>query len=834
MRFRVSFVGLLLAAFATGSTSAQVLRQVTDVRVDEFAYSATAIDDAGTTIFVASTADPFGDNPTHIRRIVAFDVATGTGQAVGDVAATWVSVDDDATWLAFGSTDDPLGQNADGSSEIFLMRTDGTDLVQLTQIAGSADGSVGFPTISGNGNRVLFSGDFDPLGTNPDRELQQFVIDADGTGLVQLTTGSAYHLGNSISDDGQRIVFASTGDPTGENPNGGVQVFAINADASGLRQLTSAGHAYGPRLSGDGKTVAFEDPGAPGEIYVIPFDGGPSTLVAEGGDPSITDDGKWVYFSDRDGVGGPVELWRSNLGNGASRERVSPGTGAWSQGAVVAGGGTQVVFNTTGSAYPGESNPDGDEELMVITVDGTVWRQLTANAPDVKTTRPDLALGGERVVFYSDADLDGTNPDRDGGLFVVDADGTDPFRVAPTEDWHLPSSISGDGGAIAFTGYVDHPTGGWYDRAFVVDADGTGLTALSPPWFPAAWIPQISATGDRVVFLSHTDPSPALVEIYSVNADGSGLVLLRTGLQHWTNPRISGDGQWVVYSADGELYRARSDGSFVEPIPVPDTSLHWPDISYDGELVAFFSPGDLTGQNPELNPEVFLYDAATQAFHQITFTSSPSSVGIPRISGDGAWIYFLGRGPEYDAPVRYAPLRVHVETGTIQRVSGLCRDGLVSGWGLDSFLSIEPDFDGQRAVFSTGLDCAGINPDDNPEVFIVDFESPARISVGAQSPTLVSWDAEPRPQSYDVIRGDVADLASLPGGTVDLGSVVCLEDDSLDTDTQGFEDAISPTPGQTFFFLYRGQEWTGGDPGSWGEGSAGGERVASAGACPAS
>ncbi len=104
------------------------------------------------------------------------------------------------------------------------------------------------------------------------------------------------------------------------------------------------------------------------------------------------------------------------------------------------------------------------------------------------------------------------------------------------------------------------------------------------------------------------------------------------------------------------------------------------------------------------------------------------------------------------------------------------------------------------------------------------------MSAGAQ-PTQVTWAHEAQPLRYDVIRGNVADLAAGVGNTVDLGAVICLENDSPDADTTGFEDFEVPAPGQAFFYLYRGTQGSEAGPGSYGLGPSGGERIAGAGDC---
>jgi hypothetical protein len=69
------------------------------------------------------------------------------------------------------------------------------------------------------------------------------------------------------------------------------------------------------------------------------------------------------------------------------------------------------------------------------------------------------------------------------------------------------------------------------------------------------------------------------------------------------------------------------------------------------------------------------------------------------------------------------------------------------------------------------------------------------------------------------------------GGTVDLGAVVCVEDDSEDATTVGHEDPVQPSAGQVLFYLFRGY---GGDlvgDLSWGQASNGDERIPGGGSC---
>ena len=80
-----------------------------------------------------------------------------------------------------------------------------------------------------------------------------YAINADGTGLRRLTTDTAESYQARWSPDGRRIVFSSERD-------GGTQIYTMNADGSGAVQLTSfpGGGYYQSSFSPDGNWIAFQ------------------------------------------------------------------------------------------------------------------------------------------------------------------------------------------------------------------------------------------------------------------------------------------------------------------------------------------------------------------------------------------------------------------------------------------------------------------------------------------------------------------------------------------------------------------------------------------------
>lgn len=130
------------------------------------------------------------------------------------------------------------------------------------------------------GVRRRYSWDFDTM-------MDIFVCDADGANLKNLTNAPGYDAEGSFSPDGKQIVFCSKRD-------GHLQLYIMNSDGTGVRQLTKAQNCYngGPFFSPDGKKVIFRSDRKEKDrlqLYVINADGT--------GEKALTDNDKWVYWA---------------------------------------------------------------------------------------------------------------------------------------------------------------------------------------------------------------------------------------------------------------------------------------------------------------------------------------------------------------------------------------------------------------------------------------------------------------------------------------------------------------------------------------------------------
>ena len=142
--------------------------------------------------------------------------------------------------------------------EVFVQ--DGTNVLQVTDFR-RWDTSLWAPLYSARDQRVYFTASADPFGTNPTENCQIFSVEVMSREMRQLTFfregdthattgcgGSPWPYGCRIdflpgawaqNPDTGTLYFRSSCDPLGQNPSG-VQLFAMQPDGSGLRQLTDA------------------------------------------------------------------------------------------------------------------------------------------------------------------------------------------------------------------------------------------------------------------------------------------------------------------------------------------------------------------------------------------------------------------------------------------------------------------------------------------------------------------------------------------------------------------------------------------------------------------
>src|SRR6266571_1927388 len=136
--------------------------------------------------------------------------------------------------------------SADGNDEIFIVNSNGTGLTRLTTNSVS-DGD---PAWSPDGSKIAFR-------SARDGNDEIYVMNPDGLNVTRLTTNAVDDLQPAWSPDGSRLVFSRF---TGCDSYSGFcdyDLFVMNADGSGAVQRTSGSSDNDPAWSPDGGSIAF-------------------------------------------------------------------------------------------------------------------------------------------------------------------------------------------------------------------------------------------------------------------------------------------------------------------------------------------------------------------------------------------------------------------------------------------------------------------------------------------------------------------------------------------------------------------------------------------------
>ena len=212
-----------------------------------------------------------------------------------------------------------------------------------------------------------------------------FVMNADGTGVSQLTSGPGTDETPQWSPDGRRIAFVS--DQGGGRP----EIWVVGADGKNRRQVTRHGTAaIHPHWAGDGRRIIYcvlrEKPERY-EIHVVDADSGAIIQLTRGGIdtfPVYSPDGHRIVF--RRIVEGNSEVFVMDADGGHARNLTNhpafDGWPAWSP------DGGRIVF---------ASNRSGEYRIWVMKADGSEARQVV-EVPG-RCTSPKWSPDGKWISF---------------------------------------------------------------------------------------------------------------------------------------------------------------------------------------------------------------------------------------------------------------------------------------------------------------------------------------------------------------------------------------------------------------------------------------------------
>ncbi|MGW4941779.1 TolB family protein [Actinoplanes sp. NPDC004185] len=196
-------------------------------------------------------------------------------------------VSPDGRWIAFQREAVDCGPGCT-TSEIFIVRTDGTRPTQLTHSApGLGCGNDGFcngsPAWSPSGRRIAFNRESGPVVDDYVENVGIYVMNADGSHLHQLTQRARPSNGEDTdpqwSPDGRTMVFERT-NVRAALPSGGLALWTIDLASGREHRITPYPLRGGdsPDWSPDGRRILFHSnengvPEVSANLYTVHPDG---------------------------------------------------------------------------------------------------------------------------------------------------------------------------------------------------------------------------------------------------------------------------------------------------------------------------------------------------------------------------------------------------------------------------------------------------------------------------------------------------------------------------------------------------------------------------------
>lgn len=316
----------------------------------------------------------------------------------------------------------------------------------------------------------------------------------------------------------------------------------------------------------------------------------------------------------------------------------------------ISGDGSLITFESTTDIT--EKNPGGTYQIFIYNTRTGKSSQITTDK-NRGSEAPSISGDGAKVAFVSGANIKGNNPEALNIIYLYDTE-TGEFTQITTEGNSFEPSVNSDGSQIAFTSNMDSNIEA--ANIFIYESLSGTTTEITDETEQDSVHPQISASSVYIVFESGSILTPGEktnLFLYDNISGNTKQITHNTAGIGSISASISSDGRYIAFQSDENKDGANPHGNFniylydsaqeilAQITKEPQAGSAGASINGDATLIAFQSSGNFSGENPDGNVEIFLYDNVSSEFRQITDTKSGVENTGSEISKDGRHIVFV-------------------------------------------------------------------------------------------------------------------------------------------------------------------------------------------------
>ncbi|MDI6780701.1 MAG: carboxypeptidase regulatory-like domain-containing protein [bacterium] len=604
---------------------------------------------------------------TGKTRLLSNPVYTGTGTPP---CYSSPCLSPDGRKIAFSS-------DINGNSDIYLMDTNGLNLVQLTN-AATKDTKGTSPCFSQDGKLIAFvSGNDICLKDILTGSITTIIKGTNTTRGTGTTTTTTWNRSPRFSPDGTRLIYCA-------NSNGLPQVYSTYISGTVTCNLTgSSSSNLSPSFSPDGRKIVFSSnrDGERHRLYLMDPDGSnqqylPVNLDSELREPCFSPDGKRIIFWANNPDLYILELNSGNL------TQLTSGTASdtkpsWSAGAVGMGRIIGTVINQNDDfPVPGAAVNIYQGKQLISTAITDVFGQYSI---------PDVYIG-EYLLTISYP-----------GRYALKRIPT-PVRVISDMNTIVNTSLIPLGEKNSKIVFAAQRDGSSDTNIYIMNADGSNQQQLTSEkkkdeGIACSYQPCFSPDGQKIAFVSNIEGNN---DIYLMNSDASNKIRLTTSDAEDNNPSFSPDSKKIIYASIGSGIKIIDIETMQQQdITIGAGTYLSPSFSPDGQRIVF------TNRLNEQDENIFVMDV--NGSNTLNLTGSSSRNHSPIFSPDGLKIAFVS-------------CRDGNENIYIMDADGAHQGRLTSNSAENLCPSFSPD--GQKIVFYS-------NRDGNNEICSIDLEGRA-------------------------------------------------------------------------------------------------------------